>query len=248
MKNWIAGIGMAALAALAVSPAGAQDARDRGNREEPRLITVSGQAEIRLKPDLITLSIGVEERGEDVAGPRTRAAAKAQDIIRALTARGVKQSEIQTSRFSVNRQWEQEPNVAADRDGRMRGKWVIVVANTVTVRTEQIDKAGDLLDAAVAAGSNNINGPFFGLKDDENAKRDALAAAVANARAKADVVAKASGVTIVGLQSLSEGASYSPRPMMRMEAFAGDMGSAPSTPIESGEVVVSSNVTAAFRF
>jgi uncharacterized protein YggE len=213
----------------------------------PKLISVTGHAEVRRQPDLVTLSLGVEERGDNVAGPRQRAAQKAVAAIDALLKAGVKREDIQTSNFSINRQWEQAPTPA--NTNVQNGKWVFVVRNTVSVRTPMVDKAGDLLDAAVKAGFNDISGPYFQLKDNDDAQREALAAAIKDARAKADVAASAAGVRIDGLETLTESGSSYPQPRaMYAMAKGGAAADFESTPIESGLITVTADVTASFRF
>jgi uncharacterized protein len=237
----------AALTMLVPSAALAQVMEPPVQREAPRLISVNGQAEIRLEPNIVTLGIGVEERGPDVAGPRNRAAEKMQAIIQRLRALGVQPEEIQTSRFTVNRVWEPDP--VQPRPGeRQPGRFVFVVSNVVTVRTTLLDRAGDLLDAAITAGANVVNGPFFALRDDREPRRQALEQALVNAREKADALARVAGVQIVGVQSITEGGVHFPPPgppmgraMMAMEAA--DM----PTPIETGQIVITATVSAQYR-
>lgn len=230
-------------------PASAQNGAQarRAGAAAAQRITVSGHGEVRRAPDMVTLSLGVEERGPDVAGPRQRAAQKAQAAINALLKAGVKREDIQTSNFSIGRQWEQEPAVG---NNQPKGKYVFVVRNTVSVRTPMVDKAGDLLDAVVQAGFNDINGPYFELKDRAAAEQEALQAAVRDARAKADAVASAAGVRIGGLVSLTESGSAPPVPMPRyaMAMKEGAGADFASTPVESGMVAVTADVNASFRF
>lgn len=239
------------LVLAACAPSMAQGGMGRGGMMTMgQKITVTGHAEVRRAPDMVTLSLGVEERGPDVAGPRQQAARKAQDAIQALLKAGVKREDIQTSNFSISRQWEQDPNPEpSSGTNQPRGKYVFVVRNTVNVRTPMVDKAGDLLDAVVKAGFNDINGPYFELKDNAEAEREALRAAIKDARAKADAAADAAGVKITGLESLTEsGSAPPPMPRYAMAMKAGGAADFASTPIESGMVTVTADVTATFRF
>jgi uncharacterized protein YggE len=242
-------LALGALMLAASGPATAQEQPRRGGAGMAQRITVTGHGEVRRAPDLVTLSLGVEERGPDVAGPRQRAAQKAQAAIQALLKAGVKREDIQTSNFSINRQWEQDPTRANTNPNQPNGKYVFVVRNTVSVRTPMVDKAGDLLDTVVKAGFNDINGPYFELKDSAEAQRAALKAAIEDARAKADAAADAAGVRITGLESLTEGGSAPPVPMPGIAfAMAGAAADFESTPIESGMVTVTEDVSASFRF
>lgn len=243
---------MLALGALTLGAAAkAQQAPERRDTMQmPRLITVTGEAELRRAPDVVTLNVGIEERGQDVRTMRDTAAKKANQAIQALLSAGIKREHIQTAQFSIRREWEPEPEPQPRPvNYRPRGKWIYVLTNSVSVRTPMVDKAGDLLDAVVRAGFNSVNGPYFALLDDSAVQREALEAAVKAARAKADVIASASGVRITGVESVTEGGAVPPpRPMMfeRMAA-APMMDAAASTPIESGEIVVRKTVTASFR-
>jgi uncharacterized protein YggE len=244
-------LALGALLLAASAPAMAQNRPQprRGGGAMAQRITVTGHGEVRRAPDLVTLSLGVEERGPDVAGPRQRAAQKAQDAIQALLRAGVKREDIQTSNFSISRQWEQEPTPKNAGPNDRNGRYVFVVRNTVSVRTPMVEKAGDLLDAVVKAGFNDINGPYFELKDNAEAQQAALKAAIQDARAKADAAADAAGVRITGLESVTEGGSIMPpQPMLFERKMAGAAADFASTPIESGMVTVTEDVTASFRF
>jgi uncharacterized protein YggE len=224
-------------------------------RNVSHLISASGRGEVRVKPDVIFMTIGVQERGPDVAGPRDRAAKKVNAIVVALRSAGVEETEIQTSRFSVSRLWEalNDQNQPVEYGGPgNKGHFVFQVTNSVSVRTGLLEKAGDMLDAVVKAGANDINGPTFGLKDGAPQVKQALTDAVKDARAKAETMATAAGVKITGLDHLSEQGTNVPSAeesggMMMYKGRAMNA-SAQSTPISAGEVVVSANVTAEFRF
>lgn len=241
------GIVLLAVGALALASSGGvmaqTDSAPRAAGFRQRLITVTGDGEVRLKPDQVSINLGVEERGQDIPALRKAAAEKAQSAIRAIKALGVKDNEIQTSRLSVRREWIQEPN-------KPPTKYLWVLSNSVNVTTSQVDKAGDLLDAVVKAGFNDVNGPSFSLKDPSAARTEALVAALKNARDKADALAKVGGVTISAVESVTESGSIQPpqpvyRGEMAMMRMAGDTGA--PTPVETGEIVVSANLTAAYR-
>jgi uncharacterized protein YggE len=206
-------------------------------------------------PDVISLSIGVQERGADVAGPRERAAKKVTAIVAALKSAGVKEAEIQTAQYNVSRVWE-----ALDAQGQPtefggpqnKGHYVFQVTNAVSVRTELLAKAGEILDAVVKAGANDIAGPSFGLKDGAPQAKEALTKAVKDARDKAETMADAADVRIAGVDQIREQGTEIPD----ADVYAGNVamktswafGSATPTPINAGEVVVSASVSVDFRF
>jgi uncharacterized protein YggE len=102
----------------------------------------------------------------------------------------------------------------------------------------EVDRAGDLLDAALGAGANRIGGLRFGIRDTTALRQQALAEAAQSARARADALAATLGVRVVGIHSIAEEGVMVPRPV----AMAADVAPramaapAPSPPVEAGEV------------
>ena len=110
------------------------------------------------------------------------------------------------------------------------------VANSVVVRTGELDRVGEVVDAAIAAGANEVQALQFGLRDDGPVRLRALAEATRRARATADVVAEALGREVARVVSVDEGGAASPFPGKTMR-FA-----EASTPIEVGDVDVHASV------
>lgn len=246
-----------AIAVLALSPimAVAQDGTI-AVRNTSHLITASGQGEVRVKPDVITLSIGVQERGADVAGPRERAAKKVIAIVAALKSAGVKEAEIQTAQYNVSRVWEAldvQGQPTEDGNPQNKGHFVFQVTNAVSVRTGLLAKAGEILDVVVKAGANTIYGPSFGLKDGSAQAKEALTKAVRDARERADAMAAAADVKITGLDHLTEQSTGfagfdNPTDNSLVMYDVAPATPATRTPVSAGEVLVNANVTADFRF
>ncbi len=117
-----------------------------------------------------------------------------------------------------------------------RAFWAIRVSNTVRATTSNIADIGPLLDALVAAGGTNIDGPSFGMKDPDAQLVGARGTAIKAAEAKAQDYARLTGFRAAELVSLSEGGSFGPNPPMPMVRMAMDAGSAKATPIEPGQV------------
>ena len=115
-----------------------------------------------------------------------------------------------------------------------------IAANTVSVRVRALDSLGGLLDAAVKDGANTLNGVEFGLQQPEPVMNEARKAAVADAKARAELIAGAAGVKLGAIKSITEGgAAPMPMPMMRMAADA----AAGAVPVASGEVGTTAQVT-----
>jgi uncharacterized protein len=113
--------------------------------------------------------------------------------------------------------------------------------NSVAATLRKLDRAGAVIDAAVGAGANQVNGPSLDASDRDRLYRDALKGAVGDARAKAQVLAAASGRTLGRAQNVIE-SSYSAPVTMTKAADA-----APSTPIEPGTQDIQATVTVTFE-
>lgn len=202
-------------------------------------ITVSGSAEARGAPDQAQLSAGVTTVAPTAAAALADNARTMTTVFDTLKRLGVPERAIQTTNFSVSPQYP--PYNANDR-----GLQKIVgyqISNQVNVTLDDTRKLGPALDALVHAGANQINSVSFSIKDADALEAKAQADAVADARRRAETYAKAAGVSLGGVVSISEGATEAPRPMYRAMAAQG----APVTPTAAGEQSVTANVTVVFE-
>lgn len=218
-----------AIFALAAAPAAlAADA-------PPRTLAVSGSGEVKAAPDQAQLSTGVVTQGRN-ASDALKANARAMNaVFDTLKAAGIAEKNIQTSNFSVSPRYsEAKPGAAQHIVG-------YDVSNTVTVLVDKLDKVGPTIDALVAAGSNQIDGPSFSIADPDPLLAKAREAAVKDAMARAETLAHAAGVSLGPITSISENGGYSPpQPMYRMAMSAN---AAPPTPVAGGEQSVSASVS-----
>lgn len=225
------------LAAFALRP---EKALAEDPVKEPRLISVTGEGAVVVKPDLVTISFGVETEGFTAKEAQASNTSVMNKVVAALKGAGISAEDIQTSNFSLYPVYGWE----GDRPG---GKQVVTgyrCNNTVTVRLKSVSATGSVIDAAINAGATNVGGINFGLQDPEPVKNEALALAVANARTKAEVMAKAAGVTISGIYKISDGYAS----VDRMEVSPYLLKDAAATPIESGTVTVRASVRIDFTF
>ncbi|NLA60334.1 MAG: SIMPL domain-containing protein [Firmicutes bacterium] len=206
---------------------------------EPRLISVSGEATVAVKPDLVTISFGVETNAATAKEAQQTNTSKMNNVVAALKAAGIRSEDIQTSNFSLYPVYGWE----GDRPGGTQVLTGYRCNNTVTARVKSVTSTGTVIDAAINAGATNVGSLNFGLQDPDPAKNEALAMAVANARSKAEVMAKAAGVTITGIYKISDGYAT----VTRMEAAPYALKDA-ATPIESGTVTVTATVRMDFTF
>ena len=198
----------------------------------PGMITVTGEASVTVVPDLATVSLGVMTIGDTAGAALSANSADVQAVMDRLKAAGIDAKDIQTSNQSLN------PNYMTS-DGSQAPKIQNYTAqNLVTVTVRKLDTTGAVLDAAVKDGANTLNGLTFGLADQRWAQDKARAAAVADAKAKANLLAAAAGVTLGSIISISEGGqSQGPMPMFRMAADSA------AVPVSGGTLDISASVT-----
>jgi uncharacterized protein len=224
--------GAAALSLFAtLAPAAAADAA--------RTITVSGTGEARGAPDQAQLSAGVTTTSATANEALAQNARKMTAVFDALKRMGVAEKDIQTSNFSVQPQM-----TPYNQNGGAQHIVGYQISNQVDVTLDDTRKLGPALDALVGAGANQINSVSFAIKNADALDAKAREAAIANAQARAGVYAKAAGVNLGGVVSISEVATEAPRPMMRVMALAGN---AAPTPTAAGEQSVTANVTVVFE-
>jgi uncharacterized protein YggE len=161
-----------------------------------RTLGVNGEAQVVAKPDIAYISIGVHTEDPNAAAAVAANNAQAQKVMDALKAMGIEDKDLQTTNFSIYPQDQRTP------DGQKTGT-LFIVDNTVYVTLHDITKVGDTLGAAVDAGANNIYGISFDVFDKTSLLADARNKAIENAKKQAEEVAKASGVTLGSIQTIS---------------------------------------------
>ena len=227
-----AGLLAASLVGTAVAPAQAQSGN--GDGDTLRTLSVNGTGRVNAVPDVANVSLGVFETAKEAAEASQKAAASMDAVVQALLGLGVDEKDIQTTSISLNARydWNQEPAQIVGWEAR----------NMVNVTVRDIEAVGDVVDAVVDAGANQINGISFSVEDPSEAQAIARTAAVEDARAKADQLAADAGVEIVGIVSISESGGQQPQPIyMAREELAFASADA-STPVLPGEVELSVNV------
>ena len=216
-----------AFALMLAAPAAFADAT-------PRTLTVNGTGEVRAAPDQAQLSTGVVTQATTAAAALVANSRAMTAVFDTLKRAGIAEKNIQTSNFSVS------PQYASGKPGGPSHISGYQVSNTVTVMVDKLDKVGPALDALVAAGSNQIDGPSFSIADPKPLLAKAREEAVKDATARAQTLAAASGVALGPIVSISEGGGYSPpQPMYRMTMTA----NAPPPPVAGGEESVSASVS-----
>ena len=235
------------LAVLAVggwAGAGAAAAQDQplaSPTPVPATVFVNGQGTVTVPPDTASVVVGVDVERPTLDAAQTEATEQQTAIIDAARAGGIAEDDIQTVNYSVNivRDYDREGN-----PGPITG---YQVSNQVNLTIRELDRVGDVLDAVVAAGANNIYGISFYIEDPTAAASQARAAAVRDARTKAEELATAAGMTLGRVVSISE--SFAPPPPP--EIFAGGAAdvaeSRAAVPIEAGTSDVIVDVQVSFE-
>lgn len=221
-----------ALSAVLAAPVAAQT-------EAPLpTITVTGEGNIAAAPDLATIQIGVTTTGDTAAEALAANTASMDAVMARLAEAGILAADLQTSGLSVNPNW-------TGYDSSSSGGPAIsgyTASNTLSVKVRAIDALGGVLDASVSDGANTLNGLVFGLNDPKPVLNEARKAAVADARARAELLAMAAGVKLGSIVSITE-ASYMPGPIVMYEKSALDA----AVPVAGGEVGYSASVTVVWQ-
>jgi uncharacterized protein YggE len=200
----------------------------RGDTASSNTVTTLGHGDVSVVPDQATVTAGVHTQAATAAEALAENSKQMNAVVDALKAAGG--GDLQTQQVSLSPQTDQNGNVqsyAADDS---------VSANAA------IADAGKLIDAAVAAGANTVDGPSLGVSDQDAAYRQALAKAMADARAKAEALGQAGGFGVGPVSSVTEQSTQTPLPFVR--AAAGK--AADSTPVEAGTQDVTADVSVTF--
>lgn len=202
------------------------------------VLDVTAQGETRRTPDIATITAGVVTQAADAASAMRENATRMDRVVTALKRAGIADRDIRTANISLSPQYRYAQNEPPVITGYQ-------ASNNLTVRFRDIARAGTVLDTLVATGANQINGPDLGLDNPAAALDEARVDAVAKARARAELYAKAAGLRVKRILSISEASVDMPRPMpvmLRMEAAD----AAPSSKILPGEQAL--NVSLSVRF
>ena len=234
-----------ALGALAASPAAAQSmspvpAIERGNA----LLTVNAEGRSTRLPELAIFSAGVTTQAKTAGEALADNSRAMNKVVAELKRAGIAARDIQTSNLSINPVYSQQTRPADEPQTP-----VIVayqVSNQVSIRQRKLGDYGKVIDTLVSAGANQVNGPSFQLDNSDAALDEARIAAMKAARARAELYAKAAGLRVARIVSISEGQNYQPGPPMVYAAMRMDKESS-APPVESGELELTANVTVMFE-
>lgn len=233
------GLAAAALAVAAGAATGAAAQAAPAVLQTGTLLTLTAEGQTTRTPDVAEVSTGVVTTAPTAAAAMRDNAARMNAVVDAVKKAGVADRDIQTSGLNLSPQYRYENNQPPVLTGYQ-------ASNTVSLRIRNIADTGKLLDALVAVGANQINGPNFVVDKPEAALNEARVAAVKTGRARADLYAGAAGLKVKRIVSITEAGGFDPgpRPMMMKAA----MEAAPAaSPVAPGEVALNVNVTMTFE-
>lgn len=224
----------ASTASIAAAPAAAADVNIAA---QGPVVSLSVTEEVRTSPDAASFGTGVTTKAPTAKEALRQNSQQMQALIARIKKLGVADKDIQTSGINLNAQYDYQQN----EEPRFTG---YQVSNNVTVTVHDIDRLGEMLDAVVEGGANNLNGPNFFIDDATAVKAEARSRAIVSAASQARAYAKAAGYSDIRLLTISEavfnggGAPQPPRPMAASFKAADS-----AAPVQPGEVGTSVSIS-----
>lgn len=202
------------------------------------LLSIGAEARSTRIPDIATLSGGVVTQAADANGALRANAEQMTRVMAAIKAAGIAERDVQTAGISIYPQYRYAENQPPAITGYQ-------ASNTVNVKVRDVSRLGKVLDALVASGANQINGPSFEIDDPEAAYDEARRNALKKAQARAEMYAATLGLRVRRIVSINEGGGYNPpgpMPMMKMAAME-----TADTPVSPGETSLSASLSVVFE-
>jgi uncharacterized protein YggE len=209
----------------------------------PSTLAVSGSGETRVAPDVATVRLGMLSQAATARAAQEAVNRVTNATVESIKKLGVKPEMIQTSELTLSPYYAQPKPGEENNPPKIAG---YQASTMVSVRLKDLTVIGPVIDGALAAGANRLDGVSFGLEDDAAARAEALTRAVLEARSKAETIAKAFGVQLGEILEISEGeVSVSPPPYPQAR-FAMSMEAA-DTGVSTGQVGVAARVSVRYR-
>jgi uncharacterized protein YggE len=197
------------------------------------VIIVTGEATVRRAPDVAFVTLAVETRAKGPRDAQRQNAEVMTAVQKRLTDMGVAKEALRTIGLRLEQQYDNTGGRRIPRD--------FLARNTLDVRVDDVSRAGEIADAAVAAGATSIDGIRLDLKDRREVEREALRAAVLDGRARADAVASGAGRVVDRILRIEESGTFRPVPVRPMTMARAQVEAA--TMIEPGMLEIAAQVT-----
>lgn len=205
-----------------------------------KLVTVSGEGKIVVTPDLAYIDLGVQTKNADAEKAQQENAKLMTAVVAALKAMGIAEADIKTTGYNLYQTYDYYQDKQSDP--------YYVASNIVNVKIKDITKVGSIIDGATKAGANNVNSIRFTVADDSKYYQEALKLAMANAKGKATAIMSTFGKTPNMPYAVTETSyggtlylDYSPAKAMNEAADY-------STPIQTGEITITANVSVEYDY
>jgi uncharacterized protein len=206
--------------------------------EEQRWISVVATGEATVAPDLAIVSFAVSGSGKQLAATRDDVNTRSSSVLTRLRELGVAERDLIAPDVGIHPEYDYR------KGQRLTGYRVV---RQMTAKVRDLDRLGAILDGLVAAGANEVQGAQMSAADPSAAEHEALRSAITGARAKAEALAEAGGVSIAGLARVDEEPGHGP-PMPRMQMMAaGAMAEGAPTEVAAGDLTVTRQVRAWFE-
>jgi uncharacterized protein len=211
--------------------------------QESRTIEVTGNGEAHVAPDVASLNLAIETHAATAQQSAGQNAALAQKVVDALNTKLQGKGKVWTGGYSLYPEYSDS--------SRPNDKPVVTgyrAENSITVETGEIGMLGGLIDTAIEAGANRINFLNFTLRDESQARSQAIALAAKNAQTQADSLAKSLGVKLGPVVKATTVGENQPMPVMRMMAgVAASATMGAPTPVQPNEVTVPATVSITYQ-
>ena len=219
--------------------AAAQSAPSIAVPSDATLLSVSASADVKRAPDVASIGAGVVTQAADANAAMRANAEQMQKVMAAIRAAGIADKDIRTSGINLSPQYRYAENQPPAITGYQ-------ASNNVDLKVRDLGKLGKVLDALVASGANQVNGPSFEIDQPDAVQDEARRAALDKAQARAQMYAKSLGLQVRRIVSISEGGGFNPpmpMPMVRLAAMAKDAG----TEVSPGENTVGASIDVVFE-
>ena len=227
---------MGSFAVAGILLAGCESQTVLNSAVENQSVYVNGSGSVTAVADMANINVGVEtfsERADDAVAKNSE---QTSAVIAAVKSHGVAAKDIQTSSFSLYSQKDYDRGNVPE----VVGYWV---NNSVSIVLRDLASSGQVLQAAIDAGANNVNGLFLTVSNADELRQDARSQAVADAKIKAQILAEAAGKRLGGVTSMRELSGSTP--VYSRAEFAAD--AAIGVEIEPGELVIAVQVEVVFE-
>ena len=204
-------------------------------------ITVSGSGTTLVNADYAMVTLGVVHMEKDVLKAQEKVNTAINAIRAALIESGVAKEDINTDQVRINARY--------DYSGSIEKIIGYSASSYLVIRTNDMENVGSVIDVAFEAGANTLDGIEFFAENTDSAREESLTFALTDARKKAEIIAKAAGLTISGIDSIGENYSYtseSSRNAVFKNAVMEDSAAFGATVVQSAKLSVEASVTIVF--